>query len=353
MPRLGGPTPVTLHDVAREAGVSLATASRAINGSDRKVKEEYRSRVLAAAAKLHYKPNRAAQAVARGSTLTVGLLVGDISDPYFSTIAAGVVNGAEQAGLIVTMAATERDTTRELDLVRAMTGQRPKVLIIAGSRFTDDPHREELVAELTDFEATGGRVVMISQAEMPFDTVLLDNRDGARRLAEELVALGYRRFAILTSQPTLLTSRDRLDGFLAGLAAHGLTVAPERIVETEFTRDGGYTAASRLAAEGLDDVELIFAVNDVMAVGALSALRESGLVPGTGIAVAGYDDIPTVRDVTPALSTVHIPLYDVGLRAIELATSPRDSAEPVHSTVQSTVVLRGSTPVRTLAPQPG
>lgn len=341
--RLEGRSPVTLHDVAREAGVSLATASRAINGSERKVKDEYREKVQAAAQRLNYKPNLAAQAVARGSTITVALLVADITDPYFSSIAAGVISSAERAGLVVTMAATERKPSRELDLVRAMSRQRPKVMILAGSRYADDPSRAELVDELSGFQASGGRVVLISQAELPFDTVLLDNSDGARQLAESLVALGYRKFAILTAAPALLTATERRDGFVAGLAAHDIGVEPSMIIETEFTRDGGYQAAAQLAASGLGDVELIFAVNDVMAVGAMTALREAGIVPGKDIAVAGYDDIPTVQDVTPALTTVQLPLLDVGRRAIALATT--DIAKDVRTDlIPAQVVLRASTP---------
>lgn len=338
--------PVTLHDVAREAEVSLATASRAINGSDRKVKEEYRSRVLAAAARLNYKPNRAAQAVAKGSTMTVALLVGDIADPYFSSIAAGVINGAERVGLVVTMAATERDTTRELDLVQAMAGQRPKVLIMAGSRVANDPVQEDLIKELSDFEAAGGRAVMISQPELPFDTLRLDNKQGAKRLTDELIGLGYRKFAVLSGAKRLLTSKDRVDGFSQSLKSHKISMRSRRIIETEFTREGGYRATQQLIAEGIGDTELIFAVNDVMAVGAMSALREAGIQPGTEIGVAGYDNIPTVRDVTPALTTVSIPLYDIGRQAIDLAMTDHPGGTPVVTDVSSTVVVRESTPAR-------
>ncbi|WP_022887364.1 LacI family DNA-binding transcriptional regulator [Glaciibacter superstes] len=334
----------TLHDVARAAGVSLATASRSLNGSERKVNEEYRVRVLAAAAELGYTPNLSAQAVAKGTTMTVALLVGDIADPYFSSIAAGVIRASEEAGLIVTMAATERDATRELDLVKALRGQRPRVLILAGSRFAGEETQPALAAELDAFESTGGRVVFISQPELPFDTVLLDNYGGARQLARALVDLGYRRFAAISGSESLLTARDRLTGFMDGLAEHALSIPTEHIVHTEFTRDGGYDAATELLQRGIDEVELVFAVNDVMAVGAMSALREGGRIPGETIALAGYDDIPTVRDVTPALTTVRIPLEDVGRQAVELALAPKSDRETA-TPIAATVVLRGSTPV--------
>ena len=335
----------TLHDVAREAGVSLATASRSLNGSTRTVNDAYRERVRAAAVRLGYTPNLSAQAVAKGSTMTVALLVGDIADPYFSSIAAGVIRASEDAGFIVTMAVTERDAVRELALVRALRGQRPRVLILAGSRSADEGAQQALVAELEAFESTGGRVVFISQDELPFDTVLLDNYGGARQLARNLVDLGYRRFAAISGAQALLTAKDRLTGFLDGLAEHGISVPAEHISHAAFTRDGGYAGGAELLSRGIDDVELVFAVNDVMAVGAMSALRDGGRVPGVTIAVAGYDDIPTVRDVTPALTTVRIPLEDVGRRAVELALAPRaerGSAAPIPTTV----VVRDSTPAR-------
>ncbi|SMH44350.1 transcriptional regulator, LacI family [Rathayibacter oskolensis] len=334
---------VTLHDVARESGVSLATASRALNGSARKVNDEYRARVIAAATKLGYSPNLSAQAVAKGTTSTVALLVSDIADPYFSSIASGVLAAAEAAGLVVTIAVTHRDPVRELDLVRTLRGGRPRVMLLAGSRFDDEASRDALVAELESFERTGGRVVMLSQRSLPFPTVQLDNRAGARALAEELVALGYRRFAIVHGPTSLLTSSDRMQGFTDGLAAHGVTVDPAHVVETAFTRDGGHAATLRLLDEHGGDIDLVFAVNDVMAIGASSALRDRGIEPGRGIGVAGFDDIPTLRDVSPAITTVAVPLAELGSRAIAMALD--DEADAESSVVLPTaVVVRESTP---------
>lgn len=326
--------PPTLYDVAREAGVSLATASRSINGSSRKVNEEYRARVLAAASKLGYTPNLSAQAVARGGSSTVALLVSDIADPYFSSIAAGVVRAAESEGLVVTMAVTERDPQREIDLVRMLRGQRPQVIVLAGSRFTDEAARPVLVDELEAFTRTGGRVVLISQQELPFDTIAIDNRGGASALATELVGLGYRGFAVLAGPQNLVTARDRVTAFTSALPG------PARIVHGDFTRDGGYAAASGL---NLDGIDLVFAVNDVMAVGAMSALRARGVsVPGD-VGVAGFDDIPTARDVTPALTTVSVALEDAGAASVALALGTTTDKVAVSS---SHVVLRDSTPRR-------
>ncbi len=334
----------TLEDVAREAGVSLATASRVVNGSTRRVAEAYRERVLAAAAKLNYTPNLSAQAVAKGTSNTVTLLVADISDPFFSTIAAGVANAAEKAGLVVTIAVTGRDPLREAELVRSLRGQRPRVMVLAGSRVVDGTGRDVLVDELDAFAANGGRVVIISQHELPFATVSIDNRAGARDLAIELVEAGYRSFAILGGAVNLMTARDRVEGFVEGAATAGVAVSPERIRTGEFTRDGGYASMLELIDAGLEDIDLVFAVNDVMAIGAMAALRDRGVRVPEQIAIAGFDDVSSARDVTPPLTTVRIPLEEVGRTAVEIALG--EDGHTASAAVASSVVLRESTPRR-------
>ncbi|MFI6709205.1 LacI family DNA-binding transcriptional regulator [Nonomuraea sp. NPDC050478] len=335
---------VTLHDVAREAGVSVATASRALNGSARNVRTENASRVRAAAAKLNYRPHLSAQAIARGQTRTAALVVGDVADPYFSAIAAGVTEAAEAAGLIVTMAVAGRSPERELEIIRTLRGQRPRLIAVAGSRIDGAATRAALSGELEAYRSAGGRVVMISQRDLPFDTVTIDNAGGAYQLARALAAAGYRRFALFRAPVTVRTSRDRCAGFLAGLRELGLAVEDRFVVETEFTRAGGYEAARRLAERGLDGLEVVFAVTDVMAIGAMSAFRDAGLVPGRDIGVAGFDDIDSAVDVTPALTTVAVPLREVGLTAMRVALS--DDPGPVSVQTSTTVLLRESTPVR-------
>ena len=341
IPDEGRTTPATLEDVARAAGVSLATASRSLNGSNRTVNETYRTRVLDAAARLNYSPNLSAQAVARGSTMTVALVVADISDPYFSSIAAGVVAEADRERMIVTMAASERDPQRELDIVRTLRGQRPKVIILAGSRREGDPTEAALRRELDDYERAGGRVVLISRNELGFRTVTIDNAPGAEALATSLVGLGYRGFAVLIGNRELKTAADRYEGFAAGLAHSGIRIDPDHVVRSAFTRDGGYDGMRQLVSRGLDDIDVVFAVNDVMAVGALSALRDAGLNPGVDVAIAGFDDIPTVQDVWPTLTTVRVPLVDVGRKALRIALADRPGDE---SPVATEVVVRDSTP---------
>lgn len=335
--------PVTLHDVAREAGVSYATASRALNGSDRTVRAENVTRVHAAAAKLGYAPHLSAQAIARGSTSTAALVVSDVDDPYFSSIAAGVTEAAEAAGLIVTMAVADRSPHLELQIVRTLRGQRPRAIVIAGSRIDGADTRAALIDELEAYRTAGGRIAVISQDGLPFDTLAIDNRGGAKRLALALAELGYRRFAVIHGHDAIRTSRDRREGFADGLRQAGIRARALRSVEAAFTREGGVEGARALAAQGVDAGEVVFAVNDMMAIGAMTAFRDAGLTPGRDVAVAGFDDIGWAVDVVPSLTTVRVPLHEIGVMAMRRALSGETQGVV---RIPAEVVIRDSTPPR-------
>ena len=336
------PGPVTLMDVAHEAGVSLATASRAFNGSTRKVRPDLKERVLAAAAKLNYSANAPAQAMARGATNVVGLVVHDIADPYFSSIAAGVMQAANEHHILVTVGSTMRRPERELDYLTTLRGQRSRAVILAGSRVDDADLNARLLNEIEAFQSAGGRVVVISQSKLPVDTVVVENRKGARQLAQSLAGLGYERFAILAGPRGLLTARDRTQGFRDGLTKAG--VSAPIVVHGAFTRDGGYAAMQELLDRD-SKVDCVFNVNDVMAMGAMAACRDKGLRLPDDIAMAGFDDIATLRDVDPALTTVRLPLEHLGEAALELIVTV-DGPQPRQTRISGEVVLRASTPPR-------
>lgn len=332
---------VTLAEVARHAGVSLATASRVLNGSTRQVSDELRDKVVGSAEQLGYLPNAAAQALARNSSVLVGLVVHDIADPYFSSIAAGVTRVAEEAGMVLVLGTTNRDPEREVELVNTLRAHRARALVIAGSRTTDRASTARLAEEVAAFTAQGGRVACISQAKLGADTVVPGNRAGARALARELAALGHRRFAVLSGPNDLVVARDRLSGFRQGLADAGLELPDQAVFPSEFTRDGGHRAVTDLLA-ARTGATCVFAVNDVMATGAVAALRERGLdVPGD-VSVAGFDDIPTLRDLQPPLSTVRLPLEQMGERAARLVLD-EVGGPPRTVRVAGAVVLRAST----------
>ncbi|SFN91755.1 transcriptional regulator, LacI family [Geodermatophilus obscurus] len=333
--------PVLLSEVAARAGVSLATASRVLSGR-RSVGEPYRGRVLAAARDLRYTPNAQAQAVARGASNVVGLLIHDVLDPYFSSIASGVMRHVEERDLVVFLASTHSDPDRELEYVATMRSHRARGLIICGSRTTDRLHTERLVKELEGFRAAGGRAAVISQNRLGTHAVVPQNRAGARRLARELCRLGHRQFAVLAGPVHVLASRDRVTGFREGLADEGCDPEGVTVLHGRFTREGGEQLASELVAAGLR-ATCVFAVNDVMALGALSALRREGVRVPDDVSLAGFDDITTLRDVVPALTTVRLPLEEMGARAAQLALDSDPASPPRAVKVHADVVLREST----------
>ncbi|SOD59557.1 transcriptional regulator, LacI family [Streptomyces zhaozhouensis] len=334
----------TLTDVAARAGVSLATASRVLNDSDRKVGAEHRERVLRAAAELDYRTDLSAQAMARGSAPVLALLVSSIDDPYFSAIAEGVVSSAHTHGVIVTIAITARDSARELTSVRTIRGQRPRAILVGGSRIAGNPHTGALLAELRAFAESGGRAVFLSQPVGGLGAVRPANAAGARDLGTAIARHGYRRAAVVTGSERLETVTERTEGLRRGLAPLGGGIA---VVESDtFDRSGGYRSTRRLIESGrIGGADVLCAGNDFMAVGAMTALRDGGIEPGRDIAVTGFNDIETAADVTPQLTTVRFPLAAIGRRAADLALGA-DGPLSEDVSVPGEVIMRASCPPR-------
>lgn len=321
--------------------MSLATASRVLNGSTRKVAESYRTRVEAAAEILGYTANLSAQATARGTSAVVGLVVADIADPAFGQLAAGVARGAEEAGLVVTIAVTGRDPEREVRVVRALRGQRPRGLILGASR-TEGPDAVGLRAELESLSATGGRVVVLGRRSQDLRSVGTDERVGAEALGGTLADLGYREAVIVAADEGIRTFDDRVAGFTEGFERGGGRVRDVR--RAGFTREAGHAVASALAREGLAPGTVVVGIRDVVAIGVMSALREAGREVGSDVAVAGFDDIPFARDAAPGLTTVRVPLEELGYHAVRAVVEPEWDAAARPLPVE--VVVRGSTPRR-------
>jgi len=222
--------------VADAAGVSLATASRVLNGSTRTVNPELSEHVREVATRLRYVSHGPAQALARATTSLVGLLVHDVNDPYFSAIAAGAMRVARERDLLVMVANTYRDPELELDYITRLDAQRARAVLLAGSPPVDPELATALRERLVDYVEGGGRVVSIGDQGPDIDAVLPANVAGGRAAALHLTGLGHREIGIVTGPAGLVTVADRLEGFRSGL--------------TEGAADARATAgASKPAAE--------------------------------------------------------------------------------------------------------
>lgn len=336
--------PATLADVAARAGVSVPTASRVLNGGVRGTRSgspEIRKRVKDAARALGYSVSTSAQAIKDGRSRTVALVVTDIDDYGSATVIAGMMHAAERRGLSVAVRTTHDDPERERELLTTLRGERHRAVILATSRTTEATREAAVDAQLRTLRDQGASVVIIGDSDLDYPSVRVDSHQAAAELASHLVGAGRRRFGIIAGPDDQITSRDRVDGFLAGLAPHGLTVAPENIVHTALTRDGGFAAVEQLA-DRLDEFDVLAAMTDTMAVGVIAALRRRGVAVPDDIDVTGFDHVPMIVDLLPEFSTVEIPLKAFGEAALSLALDSDDYAQHTPSiALRATTLLEG------------
>jgi LacI family transcriptional regulator len=366
VPHPARPT-VTLHDVAAAAGVSVATASRVLGGSSRTVAPEYERRVLAAASALNYIADMSARAMRAGSD-AIALVADDLTTPSIGIVVAAMERQARTVDAFVSVSSTRGTPQRQLDTVRTLCAFRPRALVLTSSRIEAAALDGRLLDELLGYQRRGGRVVIFGDTDMPFDSVSIGDRASAQLMGAHLAQTGHRRAVILAGTRDKANVSARATGFMTGLLAGGVDAQDVRIVNCEVSRRGGFEATSRLIAEGLAQTDAIVAANDVIAIGALSACRAAGIdVPGR-LSVTGFDDIQLAMDVTPRLTTVALPLAEIGAESIRLALAADAPAEPTfrsgtvkvtrerpagnsgeitRETVLGTLVVRDSTVART------
>ncbi|GMA30298.1 substrate-binding domain-containing protein [Litorihabitans aurantiacus] len=214
----------------------------------------------------------------------------------------------------------DREAASDLAGVRLLRAQRVGALVIAGSGYRDPAKNASVNAELEAYAAAGGRLVAIGRRDLDCDAVLPDNAGAARAAAEHLIGLGHRRIGVVSGPETLTTVVDRGRGIEEAARTAGI---PDVVWQhAGFTRDGGRAATARLLEER-PDVTAIIALNDTMAIGALSVLRERGIAVPGAVSVTGIDDVQVAQDVAPALTTVRLPMAAMGRHAAHLALSPR------------------------------
>lgn len=341
----------TIYEVARLAGVSTATVSRALNRSGY-VSEAVRQRVHRAAAELSFVPNRAARSLVNKRTFSLALLIPDIVNPFFPALARGAEDAASAAHHNLILCNTDHQKRRESQYVAMLREKRVDGLICAGT--TMGP--QQLAALLRN----GFPVVAVDRSlrGREVDTVVCDNVRGAELAIAHLVAVGHRRIALITGPLAVSTARERLSGARRALDEAGLEVAGEWIVEGDYQLEGGYRAAKHLfqkvreRSAGAVAPLGLFAANDLMAAGAIMACREEGLSVPEDVSVIGFDDIALAKALSPPLTTIAQPAYELGRTAAEaLLARIADPGRSVKTvTLVPALVVRDST--QTLVPHP-
>jgi LacI family transcriptional regulator len=334
----------SLADVARQAGVSIATASRVLNGSSHPVSEHTRARVLAAARELGYSPSALARALVTRRSRIIGVMVGDIVDPYFAEITRGVEDVAARAGYMTIVCNADRRTELEIEQLAVLTDYHAEGVIFAGSGYLDDPRGPELAAAVERARERGIRVLALAMRDLDCPRIVADNRGAAFDVTDYVLSLGHRRVAYINGPAGLYASRDRFEGFREAMAEAGLE--PELVYEGDFSYEQGYAAALQMIADAqLPDA--IIGSNDETAIGALAALRQARVDVPERVSVAGMTDTRLAR--FSDMTTVSVPMYQFGAAAARSIVGGEDSpAETVlpHRVVPRSTTVRRRQPAR-------
>lgn len=342
---------VRLSDVAQDAGVSLATASRVLNGSSRVPGKAVAEKVRASADRLGYVPNAQAQALARSRSGLIGLVVHDIADPYFATIAREVQQQVFASQSQVLLTQTDREIDTEIRALRSLIAQQVDALVLVGSHRYGNESDAAIRLLLEGFERNGGKVVGLGQSLGMGRTIVPDNAAAAHELATALVVEGHRRFAVVEGIAGIPSAGDRTGGFVAALTEAG--IEPELSTAADLTRAGGHALGERLhdhltSSPASEAPLCVFAPADVMALGALGELRRRGVDVPTQVAVAGFGGVPGASDSNPTLTTIALPLAEMARQAVEWVLdgsngSEGESARSTEVHVRGDVLLGEST----------
>ena len=340
----------TIKDVARLAGVSVATVSRALNGHAN-VTTRTREHVMGMVAQLRFVPSSAARSMITRRTHTVGALLPDLHGEYFSELIRGIDLAARARGLHLLVSSSHGDAVEAAAALRAMQGRVDGLLVMsphANADFLWGNVADDLPAVLMNTRAIGGA----------HSSFAVDNFAGAQSMVRHFVDCGHRRIAFIAGPESNFEAQERLRGYRAAMAEL-LADESELVLQGDFTQESGFRAGSHVVAL-TDRPSAVFAGNDVMAIGCLSALNEAGLRVPQDVALGGFDDIPISRYVNPPLTTVRARIAELGGLALERLASAIEEPERTsvqHQTLRADLVVRQSTtapPVqpRFLRPQP-
>lgn len=328
---------VTIREVALAAGVSQATAARALSGYG-SVSSSAAERVAAAAERIGYRPNHIAQALRLGHTKTVGFIPGDLENPFFATVTRYLADALEESGYTLLVSSSNESPERESRLIETMRSHRVSSFVIAPSSGTEFPHLEQLVTESIP-------LVLLDRTlpRLAADSVTVDNRGGSRQAVQHLHQLGHEHIALLSDDLPIHSTRDRIEGFLDAAREFGFAKGSAEVIITEASRDGAYDSCARLLARR-DRPTALFAADSTMSIGALRACADQGIdIPGE-LSLVAFDDFDLAHSGRPTVTTVRQPIAAMGDKAAELllARLSGSTRPPQHVTLPTSLIVRRS-----------
>ncbi len=328
--------PVTIKEIAREAEVSTATVSMILNNKDKSISEATRQKVLAIAKKRNYIPNTMARSLVTRHTRTIGLIMPDIVNPFFPEIARGAEDRASLSRYSIIYCNTDDNLMREEAYVDILTEK-----MVDGIIFTHSADRE---GEADGFKRSRVPIILIDRDyDIPnvIGKVLVDNTKASYVGVNYLLDRGYRKIAYIAGSMHTQTARDRLEGYRKALHHNQLVFKDEFVKIGEYKSQWGSEAVNAFLKEKIP-FDAIFCGNDLIAIGAIKALKDSGYKVPDDIGVMGFDDIYMASMVEPSLTTVKQPNYEMGYRAAELlinAIEKKELSVDNQSTKVDTIIL--------------
>lgn len=331
-----------LRDVAERAGVSSASVSRVLNRPET-VSPKTRQRIEAAIAEMNFVPNWAARSLASQKSRTVGAVVPTLGIAIFARGIEALQNRLEQSGHGLLIASAQYNATKEVEQVRTLIERNVEGLILVGNE-----HDEEIfdLAERADIPLI---TTYLHAVDSRFSSVGVDNKAASRRIIQHVVELGHRQIGVVTS-PTEQNdrTRSRLEGIVEALAQSGILVSPNRVLEVPYSIADGRRAARMLLTEH-PSLTAIVCTTDVLAIGAVLEAPQLGRGVPDDLSVTGFDDLDLAGQITPALTTVHVPADEIGRQAADLMLSRlRKRPGLAHIELPAELILRQST---TIAPK--
>ncbi|HEY65796.1 MAG TPA: LacI family transcriptional regulator [Caldilineae bacterium] len=299
--------PVTMRDVARRAGVSIKTVSRVVNNQG-EISEATRQRVLKAIEELGYRPNALARGLVSGKTLTVALIIPQITDPFFPEVVLGVESVARKHGYSVFLCNTNEDPQQELAYVEVLASKQVDGIILCGSRLNAD--------QLSKVASLHRVSILTSRKPRSAAVVSIPGEAGLYEITSHLIRLGHKKIGHIGWWTE--DESERLDGYRRALREHGIEGNERWVMRLPQVSIENAHRAARQLLERASEITAISCYNDLVAIGVLQACKELGRRVPVDLAVVGFDDIPLASLVTPALTTMRVPRYELGRMVMEL-----------------------------------
>lgn len=327
---------MNIREIAKQAGVSTATVSRVLNGNP-SVNEELRDRVQRIIDAANYVPNAIARSMSHGSTSILGLILPDITNPFFPGIARGVEDAATSQGYKVILCNTDNQEDVEESYLRMLREQRVDGVILVSSRDGVEEQIQNLLAEIP--------VVLCDRVPESgaYSSVLTDHQKGITMAVDHLVQLGHRHIALISGPNRVSVPRERLLFFRDYLESLGLDCPADRILHGDYRFESGVNAMNRLLKD--EQITAVLCGNDMMALGAMDAALNAGRQIPDDISIVGYDNIPFSNWTRPALTSVSQPTYLLGVNSFEILVDiiRGNQIRPERRLLEPTLVVRKST----------